>query len=49
MLVGDGLSFKTFDVYKIAVIVIAGIALTPHATRAIAVEVLKIRVDDLLG
>ena len=48
MLVCYGFLFKTFDMYKTAVIIMRCVTLTAHAARSIFVEGLKIIINYLL-
>ena len=46
MMIGRRFSFKTFDMHKMAIIIIAEIALTAHAAGAMLVQLIKIFVND---
>gem|GEM_PF-4692236 len=49
MMISDRFFFEAFNVYKIALIIMARIALTSHATGTTSLQFIKILVDYLLN
>lgn len=48
MMVGDGFFFKAFYMDVNTIVIVVGITLTPHATRAMFVQGAKISFDHFL-
>ena len=49
MVIGNRFLFETFNMHKIALVIMAGIALATHATRTASLQFIKILVDYLLN